>query len=100
MRFKTFLSTCAVSVLAGCALVAPDAPEFPLGPSCSMVWNGSLEASYAYCVDLGQNGKVERVPAEEVFKRKYIGTPPEYFGKIMEWKGDMEDYAKFHCNGG
>jgi len=93
MRFKSFLLICAVSLLSACA-----APPFPNGPMCSMIWNESLEKSYAYCVETDTTGVPVRVPAEQVFKGKYVGVDPEYFGKIMTWKSDMEEYAKLHCN--
>lgn len=93
MRFKIFFLICATISLTSCA-----APEFPKGPICTSVWNGSLEQSYGYCAEWSNQSEGARISAEDLFKSKYIAVDPEYFTKIMLWKTDMESYVKTHCN--
>lgn len=92
MRFKSYFVICAVSFLSACA-----APEFPKGPICTLVWNETLDKSYGFCAPWDQPRKGARISAEDLFKQKYIAVDPVYFSQIMQWKRDMEDYAKSHC---
>jgi len=35
-----------------------------------------------------------KVPAEQLFKDKYVAEHPDYFGAILDWKDQMIRWAK------
>jgi hypothetical protein len=61
---------------------------------CGLIWNETLADSYAYCVYNQGPSEPIRVPAEQLFKEKYVAITPEYYSEIMKWKQDVEKWAK------
>lgn len=65
---------------------------------CSLVWNGTLEASYGYCISYYQESNREyRIPAAELFQKKYIAISPDHYQQELKYIDYLTFQARKRC---
>lgn len=100
MRSTNLSVAAVVLVLSACASLGLWGLKPPPDvDTCAMVWNGTLDASYAYCrsVDPTKN-RTYRKPADLVFKEKMIGMSARHESDMQKYIEYLEVEAKKRCD--